>query len=102
MNAAKLTFKKVAPRIYVASADVALLRADGFGAFETRITFRLDGRKRGFYRADMADFSIWEAIDGGESSAPKTLREGKAFVQRYFHAIRAQGTMHPSIEREAA
>lgn len=93
-----MTFTKVAHRVYVATLRVSLLRSGGFGAFETQVSFRLDGREGRFYRVDMMCLTPWEAIDGGRDSAPLNLRDAKTMANDYLNRVKEQGTLHPRAE----
>jgi hypothetical protein len=83
-----LTWTKAAHRVYTTRVEVCV-------PYRVTIALRLDGRGGRFYRADMTAMTPWEAIDGGEASAPANLREGKALAARWLVAAREQGTLTP-------
>lgn len=93
-------FKKIAPRVYIASAEVCLPRSSGYGSYPCRISLRLDGREGRFYRVDRMSLSPWEAIDGGQESAPRTKREAEKVARKWLEAAREQGTLTPRIGPE--
>lgn len=92
-----MIFRKAAHRVYVATVRVSLLRSSGFGAYETTVSFRLDGREGKFYRVDMMCLTPWEAIDGGRDQAPSNKRAAEEVAQKYLKAVNEQGTLHPRM-----
>ena len=90
-----MKFTKQDARIDTATEVVSLNRADGRGSFTITVAFRLDGRDGDFFRVDMGALTGWEAIDGGETSAPKTRQAAVALAHNYLTRVREQGTMHP-------
>jgi hypothetical protein len=76
--------------------DVLVVRYDR--PFSIEVVFRVDGRSGDHWRVDLANYTtlIWEAIDGGRDSAPRTLAAAKKLAGTYFRAAIAQGTLHPT------
>lgn len=93
-NMTTLTFSKVAPRVYTARSTVCVVAENG-RAYETTALIRLDGRGGKFYRVDRGGWCGWEAVDGGEQSAPRTLRDAKALANDFLARVRDQGTLTP-------
>ncbi len=61
------------------------------------VGLRIDGRGNKNFRVDMKTLGPWEAIDGGDSKAPKTLQAAKTFAVQWVNAVVDQGDLHPRI-----
>ena len=94
------TFSKIADRVYVGRGLVT--GADVYGKPRSwSVDFRLDGRDGDFYRVDKHTLGPWEAIDGGEQSAPRTLPAAKAMGAKWIAAASEQHTLTPRVDRAA-
>lgn len=64
------------------------------------VVFRIDGRqkRREGYRVDQGGIMGWEAIDKGQGF--RSVREAKAYVEKYLAAMREQEELNPRVERD--
>lgn len=104
MDTSKLAsrFTHVDSQIYLAKICASIDTMHGLREFS--IILRIDGRgaaTRGVWRCDMASFAIWEAIDGGEHRAPRTLKDARAFMKRWIAAVTEQKTLQPRMPEAA-
>ena len=59
------------------------------------VPMRIDGRRPGVFRVDMASFGIWEAIDGGPSNAPTSFKDAKVLAEKWCAEAAEKGTLTP-------
>ncbi len=91
-----MDFERIMDSIYGARVEARYIDASG----RTRVfpvAIRIDGRE-GTYRVDVrTGLTPWEAVDGGEGF--RNLRQAKAHARRYLRAVKAQGTLTPTVDR---
>lgn len=66
------------------------------------VLFRIDGRqkRREGYRVDQGGIMGWEAIDRGQGF--RTVRDAKAYAEKYLAAMREQEELSPRVDRDRA